>query len=175
MARIQLKSNQVLIVDEEEAKRVSGLVAEAKDRLVKEGTNLSQTPITISHQDGFWIGSANDYSQTFFESKDKVFINSFKNKEKLEEFHRTYGYFDHREEFIEGYGIVDVPMQFLIATGQIQLVDNGFYKEVVNLPLEAEKKRKWNELWEIYLLNLTGKELTSYNLHGNQPRKPDNK
>lgn len=142
MAKIILPSFDELILPEDRAKAIYYSVQETK----KSDINLSMFPITITHNDGMWVGSMADLDKAKFllENKQRVLKHKFKSEEDLKRFHNEYGYGCFKNYTIPGYGLVDIQTQFLIKTNQAKLENN------ILLMLNHPHKEKWMDLWEDY-------------------------
>lgn len=146
MAKVTLKSYEELIVPEETARAIFELLEEKKKEENAGGLPISAWPVTITHEDGMWIGSLANIGQVSLTDKVVVHKHTFKSKEDLERFHKEYGYGAFEPYYQPGYGLVDVKTQFLIKIKQFEVRDN----RVTALKLPKEAQEKWMDLWSIY-------------------------
>ena len=143
MAKISLKNYDELIVTEKEATRV---------RLDKEKDQESYLPYSITHNDGLWIGTIRDVGPISL-SEIKRPTNYLK-PDDIHRFHVTHGYGKYKTEYIKGYGILDVPTQYMIGTKQAKLSTDSYGRTNLVMLQSNEAIIKWAELWQDYLTKL---------------------
>jgi hypothetical protein len=143
MAKISLKNYDELIVTQAEAERVC---------LDKEKDQELHLPYTITHQDGIWIGTLRDIGPISLSEVKKR--THYLKHEDIERFHITHGYGKYKTEHIRGYGLLDVPTQYMIGTGQAKLKTDSSGRTSLVVLKQNEATTKWAELWQDYLTKL---------------------
>lgn len=145
MAKIITKNSDEIMVSEEKAIAISEFLEEKRKDEEKGGMSLSMFPVTVETLDGgLWMGNLNNISQILINEKKKTFKYHFKSEESMREFHVKYGYGGNKDKFEPGYGLMDVETQFLLATGQAQIVEGKL------IIATGEKREYWSDLWAIY-------------------------
>ena len=143
MAKISLKNYDELIVTEKEADRV---------RLDKEKDQESFLPYTIVHRDGLWIGTIRDIGSISL-SEIKRPTHYLKHEDVLR-FHNTHGYGKYKTEYVQGYGVLDIPTQYMIGTKQAKLSTDSYGRTNLIVLQSNDATTKWAELWQDYLTKL---------------------
>lgn len=143
MAKISLKNYDELLVTEKEAERV---------RLDKEKDNESYLPYTITHEDGLWVGIIRDVGA--ISSSDKRRPAHYLKREDVERFHNLHGYGKYKNEYIQGYGLLDVATQYMIGTKQAKLVTDKYGRTNLVVLQQNDATAKWADLWQDYLTKL---------------------
>lgn len=143
MAKISLKNYDELIVTEKEAEKV---------RLDKEKDQESYLPYTISHKDGLWVGTIRDVGPISLSEVKRP--THYLKREDIERFHVTHGYGRYKSEYIQGYGLLDVPTQYMIGTKQAKLSTDSHGRTHLVMLQPNEATIKWAELWQDYLTKL---------------------
>lgn len=145
MAKIKFKNGEFILVTNEEATRIS------KNKL-ESTPSMVGMPTAIVHQDGVWVGTDSEIQQIFLENVKQPVV-PFASKADLANFHMKYG--KHTEKFIKGFGLLDSSTRYRIEVGLVQLLDNGFYMELVDLPKSKEVKDQAMGYWATYQKNLS--------------------
>jgi hypothetical protein len=145
MAKIKFKNGDFILLTNEEATRIS------KNKL-ESGASLAGFPVAVVHQDGVWVGADTEIQQIFLDNT-KQDIVPFASKADLANFHMKYG--KHTEKFIKGFGLLDSATKYRIDVGLVELSDNGFFTELVDLPRSKEFKDQALGYWATYQQNLT--------------------
>jgi hypothetical protein len=144
MAKIKFKNGEYILVTNEEASRIS------KNKLEANPSAIS-LPVAITHQEGTWVGTESDVQQIFMDGGQHSMI-PFSSKAELAAFHVKYG--KHTEKYVKGFGILDSATKYKIDVGLVKLVDEGLYKELVDLPKSKEFKDQAMGYWATYQHNL---------------------
>ncbi|RTL06197.1 hypothetical protein EKK58_06155 [Candidatus Dependentiae bacterium] len=154
MAKVKLKSGDVLIVTEEEAQRISLLL---QDKSLKE----MSAPLAITHKDGMWMGSVNDTQQLYMDKGSEERI-PFNTRKEMAEFHIKHG--KHNERYHKGYGYLDMITLYRLKCELVELYDNGFYFELKDLKVSPEYYNECIGKWRMYAFNLNNIGMLNENI-----------
>lgn len=145
MAKIVLKNFDELIVTDKEAERVS------LDKRTKVDDITVSFPYTITHDSGMWVGTLKDVGHVFVE--EKRVPTHFLTEENKHRFHNTHGYGKYQSRYEQGYGLLDVPTQYLIGVRLAKLSTDEHGRKSL-IMLQSDNKVKYEELWQDYLRRL---------------------